>query len=193
MKRLVIAVDCDDVLVPSTKLIVDIYNQQYGTSVRLEGAQTSKNPEWQASREEIAQRIYDIQLTDQYTQAKPFSDAVEACRRLATTHELHLVTARPDMVMPVTMAMLEKYFADIFTEIEHVGLDGSKGEVCQRLQADILIDDNYKHLEAARECGLECLLWFGDYPWQGPVADELVMRCRTWQEVEQEIDRVASH
>ena len=132
MRQLVIAVDCDDVLVPSTQKIVALYNQQYGTSV-------------------------------------PFDDAIRCCRELARNHELHLVTARPGRIMHTTLAMLEKYFPGVFTEIEHVGLDGSKGEVCQRLKADVLIDDNYKHLVSARECGVDSLVWFGDYPWQTQV------------------------
>ena len=96
--------------------------------------------------------------------------------------------------MHTTLAMLEKYFPGVFTEIEHVGLDGSKGEVCQRLKADVLIDDNYKHLVSARECGVDSLVWFGDYPWQTEaLSDMRAVRCRDWREVEAEIERIASN
>ena len=125
MRQLVIAVDCDDVLVPSTQKIVALYNQQYDTNVQLDGAH-----------------------------------------------------------VPIP---------GVFTEIEHVGLDGSKGEVCQRLKADVLIDDNYKHLVSARECGVDSLVWFGDYPWQTQVdASGGAMRCRSWYEVQDEIKRITN-
>ena len=136
MKRLVIAVNCDDVLVPSMERIVEIYNNTYGTNVQLEGAHDGKNPDWQSSsHEEIAERIHAIQEQPEYAATAPFEDAREACRRLAQTHELHLVTARPGGIMTLTLAMLERYFKGVFTEIEHVGFKGNKGEICQRLAA----------------------------------------------------------
>lgn len=193
MKRLVIAVDCDDVLVPSTEKIVELYNQRYGTKVALPGAHISSNPDWQASREEIAERIYDIQLTDFYIQTVPFDDAIRACRELAKKHELHLVTARPGRIMHTTLAMLDRYFHGVFTEIERVGLDGDKGQICRRLQADVLIDDNAKYLESAGRSGVRNLLWFGNYPWQDEegMTTKGVIRCANWARVEEEIERIA--
>ena len=193
MVKLVLAVDCDDVLLPSTELIVSLYNEKYGTNVQLTGAHTSKDSEWQASRGEIAERLYDIQLTEEFAAIKPFADAIEVCRRLSLTHELHMVTARPGRIMHMTLAMLNKHFPDIFTEIEHIGLDGNKGEVCRRLQADVLIDDNFSHLETARECGVGGLLWFGEYPWQNGNSADDVVRCLNWYEVEARIERIANH
>lgn len=193
MKRLVIAVDCDDVLVLSTEHIVTRYNALYGTNVQLAEAHTSNNPGWRASREEIAQRIYDIQLDDSYGEATPLAAAIEVCARLSRRHHLHLVTARPGRVIPVTIAMIEAYFPGVFREIEHVGLDGNKGDVCRRLQADVLIDDNYKHLETARDCGIGHLLWFGNYPWQKQASQLTdVVRCTDWESVEREVERIAA-
>src|SRR5690606_17135299 len=114
----------------------------------------------------IAERIYDIQLSKEYGETVPFPDAVEVCRRLAEQYELHLVTARPERIMSVTTAMLDRYFSGVFSKIEHVGQEGSKGDVCRNLEANILIDDNLHHLEKAARCGVPHLLWFGDYPWQ---------------------------
>lgn len=193
IERFVVAVDCDDVLLPSNELIISLYNQRHGTNVQLAGAHSAQNPDWQASPEEIAERIYDIQLSHEYLRAKPFEDAIEVCERLSSIHELHVVTARPSKIMHTTLAMLNDYFPDVFTEVEHVGLRGNKGEVCQRLQADVLIDDNYKHLEAAKLYGIKNLYWFGEYPWQdGDVASGEVVRCKDWVVVEHEIGRIAS-
>ena len=191
MRRLVIAVDCDDVLTPSADKIVEMYNRQFGTNVSLADSQNS-GADWQASPGQIGDRIYDIQLTDEYLRVKPFQDAIEVCRRLAKSHDLHLVTARPGRIMATTIAMLENHFKGIFQEIEHIGIDGNKGEICRNLQADALIDDNIRHLEAAKVCGVESLIWFGDYPWQDSLAPSShTSRCRDWYEVEREIERVA--
>ncbi len=71
-------------------------------------------------------------------------------------------------------------------------MDGTKGDICQGLNADVLIDDNLKHLVHAAECGVEGLLWFGSYPWQtDEVVERGVKRCADWDEVLQEINRIA--
>lgn len=191
MKRLVIAVDCDDVLIPSSEKIVEMYNRQFGTNISLADSQNSK-ANWGASREEIGERIYDIQLTDEYLSLSPFEDAVEVCRRLTKMHDLHLVTARPGRIMATTIAMLEAHFKDVFQEIEHVGMDGNKGKICQSLQANVLIDDNHKHLENAKACGVVDRIWFGDYPWQlETISPSHTLRCKDWYEVEKEIEKIA--
>ena len=194
MERLVISIDCDDVLLPSTEKIVDMYNKQYGTDVSLAGSQDPHNPEWRARPEEIGERIYDIQLTSEYAETPPFEDAIEVCRRLSNDHELHMVTARPGRVMPVTIDMLEKYFKGVFTEIEHVGRSGSKGDVCRRLKSDVLIDDNITHLASAKDCGIDNRIWFGNYDWQagGDTIGASTLRCMYWQEVGVEIERIAN-
>ena len=193
MGRLVIAVDCDDVLLPSAARIVELYNQKFGTAVSLADSQTD-TPDWQASRQEIGERIYDIQLSDEYLKTRPYQQAIDTCRQLAEIHDLHLVTARPGRIMSTTIDMLERYFKGVFQEIEHVGLDGNKGETCRRLQADVLIDDNYTHLETAKVCGVANRIWFGDYPWQGEVATvSHTLRCKDWYELGREIEKIASN
>lgn len=193
MRQLTLAVDCDDVLLPSLGSIIEVYNQKYDTNVDLVDAYTIDCPDWQASPEEIVDRIYDIQVSEEFTSIRPFRDAIEVCTRLADYHKLNLVTARPGKIMPVTLAMLNEYFPDVFQEIEHVGLGGSKGDICRFLQSDVLIDDNYHHLENAKQCNIENLIWFGDYPWQRKALDSSgVIRCLDWSDVEQEIERIAN-
>lgn len=193
MRRLKIAVDCDDVLLPSLQSIVDIYNQKYGTNIQYKDAYSPEAPQWQASPEEIVERIYDIQLSSDYARVKPFNDAIEVCARLASHHSLNLITARPGRLMPLTLAMINQYFPDVFSEVEHVGLEGSKGDVCRLIQADVLIDDRYRHLKTAFECDIEHLVWFGEYPWQYREVDDNmgVYICKNWQELEQKIERIA--
>lgn len=193
MRRLVIAIDCDDVLVPSTRFIVDEYNRRYGTTVTYARAHESGNEQWGATREEARDRIYDIQLSSEYGAVAPYDDAIHAIKRLAVKHELHLVTARDTKVLGVTEAMIERYFPGCFDALEHVGLDGTKGDICQRLVADALIDDNLKHLTHAAECGVENLFWFGDYPWnkEGSTPRGLI-RCASWSDIEREIERIAN-
>lgn len=193
MKRLVVAIDCDDVIIPSTEHIVAEYNCRFTTSVPLVSAHDGKDPNWQASREEIAKRIYEIQQSDAYRKTSPFQDAVESCKKLASVHELHLVTARPESLLDVTRTMVNEYFPKVFTSIEHVGLGGDKGKMCKAIGADVLVDDNVKHLESARRSGISNLLWFGDYEWnQSEQEPAGVLRCINWAAVVQQIEHIAN-
>ncbi len=192
MKKLIVAVDCDDVLLPSLDLVVNLYNHQFGTNVPLASAYDGSDKEWGAAPDEIVRRIYDIQLGQDYVKkAVPFDDAIKVCHKLARHHELHLITARPDILSPVTHGMLKTYFSDVFSTVKHVGEYGDKGNVCQYLLADVLIDDNERHLVAAERCGVEHLLRFGDYPWQKDMS-QVAVACRNWYEVEAEIERIAA-
>lgn len=194
MKRLVIAIDCDDVLIPATEYLVNTYNKQYGTAVQLKNAYMSKNLEWQAEREEVFRRLYALQSSPGYATIKPNPAAVEKVRQLAQHHELHLVTARDESVMAATHQMLDAYYPGCFTSVEHVGPDRKKGEICRAVAADVIIDDNLHHLVSARECGVANLLWFGKYPWQDRSEEppEGTSQCNDWNEVEVEIERIAA-
>lgn len=188
--RLIIAIDCDDVLIPTTQYLVDNYNRQFGSSVTLARAHESGNDEWGADRATVFQRLADIQKGDEYARIEPHDEAIAAVRRLASHHELHLITAREPSVEAVTLAMLDQYLKGCFTSIEHVGNARSKGEVCRAVRADVLIDDNIKHLVSALECGVPFggAIHFGDYPWNHvAVLPDGVAQCHTWQAVETEI------
>lgn len=191
MSRLVIAIDCDDVLLPSSEFMIATYNQRYDTRVLVEHVQTGKE-EWEAAPEEVFRRLNDIHHSEEYGRIPPSPDAIEVVRRLSHLHELHLVTARPVEVMKITERMLDRYFPDSFTSVIHAGPGRSKGEVCDSVRADVLIDDNLKHLRAAKECGVQWRLWFGDYPWQhDDDAAIYTKRVKYWYEVEDEIGRIS--
>ncbi len=193
MKRLVIAVDCDDVLIGATDYLVEEYNRLYNTQVEKKQAHTSKNPQWAAERDEVFRRLHAIQSSKEYATIIPTHQTIKAIQQLAKHHELHLVTARSSDVIAVTFSMVEKYFPDCFDSIEHVGADVPKGEYCAAISADVLIDDNLKNLEGAYECGIKHLLWFGEYEWQdGNAGTVQVVRCYDWPSAEDEIERIAS-
>ena len=77
MKKLVFAIDCDDVLINASEYIVTAYNQLYGTNVQLETAHSSANPAWQADRTEVFRRLHHIQQGEGFTAIPPRSDALE--------------------------------------------------------------------------------------------------------------------
>lgn len=194
-RRLVIAIDCDDVLIETTRFLVDAYNKEFGTYVTIEHAHKPNNVEWGTDDDELVlSRLAVFQQTEEYAELEPIAEAITAVKRLAKRHELHLITARNSSVEAVTIAMLDKYLTGCFTTTEHVGKVRSKGEVCRRIGADILIDDNILYLLSAIENGLPPggALHFGHYPWNqlnAPI--EGVIKCRDWAAVEREVLGIA--
>lgn len=199
MRRLVIAVDCDDVLVPTLGRTVEFYNRQYGTNIQLKDFYTPVSMEiWGTDSEQVAvDRVGEFIRSDEFALTPPDQDTITSVAKLATVHELHLVTGRASDLETVTEAMLDKYFPGCFTSIEHTNYfhhskSRSKGEVCQQIGADVLVDDHIVHGESVLSHGVERVIVFGNYPWNA--SDKLVqgmIRCNDWSAVEQEIERMS--
>lgn len=194
MRRLVIAVDCDDVLLMTTPFFVDAYNNTFGTNVTLDVSNNSQHDVWGVDRPTLEVRFAQLMDTDGYKELHPDPDEVKILTELSKDHELHVITARREHERDVTQHMLDMYLPGVFTSLELVGFHGSKGEVCKRLGADLLIDDNARHLKDAVENGIaiENALLFGDYIWNAPSdANSGLTRCVNWTEVKREVDRLA--
>lgn len=186
--RPVIAIDCDDVLINASQHLVDEYNRRHGTAVQLANAHMSKNGEWEADRDEVFRRLQAIQDADAFGEIQPRDDALEVIPRLAARFDLHLVTARQEAILSVTERMLEKHFPGCFVGVNHTGPDKSKGEVCARINAVAMVDDNIRHLESAYRYGATSLIWFGDYLWHDEQQEQAsvlpVVKCSDWHTVE---------
>lgn len=205
MRRLVLAFDCDDVLVRTSNIIVEKYNRLYGTSVELD-AFYRRGDTWQAeSNDEAIRRVDAILRAGTIDEIIPDMEAVRALNHLSTAHELHLVTGRQDYMEPATLRLLDTYFPGCFTGVEHtnyitVADSGyrrrSKGEVCSQIGADVLIDDHVVHGESVLAAGVGEVIVFGDYPWNNSLELPTGMRrCLRWfgdGGVVKEIERIAS-
>ena len=188
MKRLVIAVDCDDVLLPTTPFFIDAYNTQYGTSISLAQVHTVNEEIWGVEPEEALRRVASIMETDEYRLLSVSAEEAEILKRLSKQHTLHLVTARKETERELTQFVLDRDLPGVFTSIDLVGWEGSKGEVCKRLGADVLIDDSARHLHNAVEHGLPTkgAILFGEYSWNEMHRNEPGLHyCATWRDVEE--------
>ena len=196
MKRLVIAVDCDDVLVRTTPYFVHAYTQTYGGAVTLDRAHDADYGMWGTDKLTLEKRLAELMETDEYKSISPTAEEVEVLSEMSRHHELHVITARRPHERELTQHMLDTYLPGVFTSLELVGFTGSKGEVCQRIGADVLIDDNLRHLEDAVREGLpqSGALLFGDYPWTAYESiPEGLTRCLNWADVAKEIQDLAQH
>lgn len=198
MRKLVIAIDCDDVLVPTAPWIIDRYNKIYDTNVHVADFYSKDITIWKtATYDEAARRVGALLREEDYSVIEPFSDAIEILQRLSEVHELHMVTGRAKYLESITLSMLEKAFPGCFQTVQHIGyFEGAKknkGDVCQELHADILIDDHITHLQDVLAAGLKKVILFGDYPWnQTEKSQKNITRCVDWRSVEKEISKIAA-
>lgn len=189
MKRPSVAIDCDDVLVPTASFILNYYNNTYHTKLVLKDLYSNDPTVWDTPDNETAvQRVESHLMSEEYQHVEPFVAAIEVVGQLREQYDLHIITGRPDFLADATKTLLDQYFPDIFSSVEFTNFfDGlksrPKSEVCQALGASFLIDDHLHHALGVAECGIDVLL-FGDYPWNQ--ADHLpnnVRRVRDWHEV----------
>lgn len=191
MRRLVIAIDCDDVLVRTTPFLVDAYNAKYGTKATLAQSHDPAFDIWQADEDTQVERWGQLTETEGYKDLGPEPTEARVLRDLAQRHELHLVTARKEHERKYTREMLERELKGVFTSMEFVGWNGSKGDVCKRIGADVLVDDNWRHLENAIENGLpeSGAILFGDYPWnEADRARSNLTHCTDWASIKSVIE-----
>lgn len=205
MKRLVLAFDCDDVLVHTSSVIVARYNRLYRTSFGLD-AFYRKGDTWQASsHEEAIQRIDGILREGTINEIGPDEETIRAINLLANVHELHLVTGRQDYMEPATMKLLDMHFPGCFSTVEHTNyvtvpdsnyIQRTKGDVCRQIGANVLVDDHVVHGESVLAAGINEVIVFGDYPWNRSVElSKGMVRCLNWfgdHGVIGEIERIAS-
>lgn len=194
MRKLVIAVDCDDVLVRTTPYFVDAYNRMYSTNVTLAKAHYDDEDIWKTDRATLESRFAELMKTKEYKELRPSDEEVRVLTELSESHELHVITARREYERELTQFMIDTYLPNVFLSLELVGYSGSKGQVCERINAEVLIDDNLRHLEDAIKYGLpqRGAILFGDYPWNTELASLVgFKRCTSWVDAQKEIDELA--
>lgn len=203
MRRLVIAIDCDDVLIPSSSRIIERYNHRFGTTIGLD-SMYREGDTWQADSYEAAISRVDMLLRDDriLDDLVPDEKTIRSINLLASAHELHLVTGRQTYMSASTDYLLETYFKGCFTSIEHTNyiasaqsaeVKRSKGDVCEAIKADILVDDHISHGVDVLARGVKRVILFGDYAWNQPddIADGIV-RCFDWDSTVNEINIIAN-
>lgn len=205
-RRLVIAIDCDDVLMPTAQAILDDYNERFGTRVGFEhfyDTTDSSLDVWGVkSRDEAIERVAQFLHSERHDNIMPDAEAILAIPLLAAQHELHLVSGRMDSLKPATERMLQTHFPGFFKSIEHTNfitplgsklIRRSKGGLCTAINADILIDDHPHHGNSALAADIGRVILFGDYAWNKlSVLPSNMVHCQDWPKVITEVERYAT-
>ena len=191
MKKPVLVVDLDEVVVETAQNIIDHYNSSYGTNVTLDQYYSADYAEtWEApDRATAIKRVHKYLETDEYFNLKPTQEAIDVIRKLKLKYELHILTGRADFTEAATRKWLARHFPDIFDSVtftNYFDLSGkrlSKGVICKQLKAVMLIDDHLDHALDTATYGIKVLL-FGNYPWnKAKKLPANITRVANWQAV----------
>ncbi len=190
-----IAVDIDDVLAASAQHFVDFSNQHWGHSFTLSDYDEHWQRMWGLERDftQARARADFYHAAKPYTQLHGVNGANASLKRLSRDFRLVVATSRLKKNADETHAWLDTHYGGIFSDVHFAGIwdvvddttpFATKADLCRRIGADYLIDDQPKHCIGIAEDGKEALL-FGGYQWnQAATLPKSVTRTPDWQAVE---------
>ncbi len=191
MKKRVIALDIDDVLIHFYDGITRYHNALYGTTLTRKELTTYHFEQlWKCPREEMVRRVMEYYHSKEHE----LIEAIEGVHAALTRHKRRFryvcITARPDSVRAHTLPILERHFPKLITSahfLGHLELGStnarSKAEVCHEIGAVLLVEDSLYNAEIAAKAGIPVLLI--DTPWnQTPHLHALIRRVFDWNEID---------
>lgn len=203
MSRETIAIDIDDVIADTTETLRHFVNQRTGLNLSKDSYLISApywgyyDKVWQNHGIEdptIFSNFHDSLRINQ-DDVFPVVGAKEGVQHLQKSFDLLAITSRDLTMEKATMEWMNRYFRDVFNEVVFLGhisvATESKGEVCKRLGAKWLIDDNPTHCLTAIKAGIWAVL-FGKYGWQEEELPADIVRCIDWKAVDEFFDHVTS-
>lgn len=203
MRRLTIAIDCDDVLAESATGFIAFSNDRWGTNLTIDDYDEHWAEMWGVDSKEAERRATELHDSSSMREYGHVGGAFDVLSRLAKKHHLVITTSRRLQMRGDTLAWIEEhfpgvfssnavYFAGIWDNIKPDSHRMTKAELINQVNADVLIDDQFKHCAAVAGSGRQAIL-FGEYKWNRVDSlPERVPRCTSWSEVEQEIERIAN-
>ncbi|KAJ7071451.1 hypothetical protein C8F01DRAFT_1110575 [Mycena amicta] len=178
----VIAVDLDDVLCQTNRVVAEWHNKQYGTQMDISHFYYFyywKNPYW-GTPTQTFEKVKQFYNTDAIFQARPVPGAREGVQALKDMgYKLVIVTARDAAIADASEQWVEKYFPGLFANLIFTGqfkdahlhhgevlTNLTKSQVCADVKAQILIDDSSENaIQCATALPPTPVLLFGDYQW----------------------------
>lgn len=189
-----IAVDIDDVLYRTAPASIKYFNGNFGNSLTLDDMFQVPTFEKYGTEDIgiVMSRVTQF-LLNQAENLPVIDGALRGLSNIKAHHaeEIYAMTGRSELTHSVTERALERDFSGVFKEVlftDSLNPESAtnKATLCRELGIRAIIDDQLiKGLPPATRG-----IVFGEYPWSKILPGDVV-RCRDWQEVEQEIGRIA--
>ncbi len=190
MKKKVIALDIDDVLIDFNNHLMHFHNARYATSyTRAEITSFVVERLWGCSHEEGVRRILEFYDSKEHTLIAPLAGAYDILHKYLKKFTYIGITARPPSAHAPTHHLLKTHYPELVKDVhflDHVhssNLFGTKADVCKKIAAVLLVEDSLHNAEIAVAAGIPVLLI--DTPWnQTPTLHPLIRRVFDWSEID---------
>ena len=180
MKKKIIAVDLDDVLMDFNNPLFGFYNEKHDTHHKLEDL-TSYQVEsaWGCPQEKALEIIKQFYVSKEHKTALPKKGAVKALSILKKDFRLVVITARSPEFKEISERWINFHFLNTF---ESIHFSHKKSEICDELGVELFIDDA---LHNALDVGKpERPVYLFDAPWnQKEDLPEHITRVKSWEEI----------
>ncbi len=145
---MIIALDCDEVLVDTGSTLRDVYKIEYPNDDINPHSYSSTWPAFKGNKELWKQWLVSRwENSEFFTSMKAMPGAVEAVVQLKKAgHKLFVVTAVSKHLSSRRREHLERLFGNVFEDIKLLGIGSDKRDAIINIKADILVDDDIKYL-----------------------------------------------
>jgi 5'(3')-deoxyribonucleotidase len=179
---MVIAIDCDDTICNLQEVVVNLFNNRYGSNYSLEDFTEYDVMNILPTQDAIVMRdMYGE--SGIYDKVKPMPGAQEAIEKLINLgHQVYLVTAAVPKTYAEKVAFIQRFFPYIddghIVSMKHKWL----------FKCDLMIEDNLQTL-LERPHYHRVLL---DCPWNQSSKDWVygVNRCKNWKEILEVVNQI---
>jgi 5'(3')-deoxyribonucleotidase len=187
----VIAVDADEVLAAFIDHFLVHYNAKYQTVVSKDKIHSFKlDPIFNTTQDVFLKRMDEYYESGEVLKIKPVKGSLKGVDQLLRKgYFLEIITARPSMYKEATINWVNQHFPKRFNQI-HFSFnpynknseDITKAEICKRIGAKVLIDDNIVNAFDCAKNGIKVFLM--DMPWnQVEDLPEGIIRVKSWEEI----------
>ncbi len=189
MKKPVLGLDLDDVLMDFNRSLADWHNAHHGTSYCREDIVSYQLSElWGTTRDESVRRICEFYHSPEHAVARCMSGAEFVLPELEEQYEVVVISARPERARGETLAWLEGHFPTLVDKLHltnrfDMGPELLKSEICKRLGVETFVDDAPMHHEDVSRVVTTSLLF--EAPWNREYALGLPQnqRVRSWHDL----------
>jgi len=192
-RRLVVAVDLDEVLGRFLESLLQYHNTKYETTWKVADFFSYRFCDvWGGTNEEATEKVYAFFETDHFKKGvAPLPGAREVLQKYKDAVDFYIVTSRQHVILQETENWVERHYPQLFKGIlagnhwtrENTGVvttsesnsttttsskARSKAEMCREIRANVLIDDSPSYIsDCLQNAGeqFEKAIVFGEYGW----------------------------
>jgi len=171
----IIVFDLDDTLLQMTPAFLAFCKKKYGTQLQLSQITGDLHKHMRISREEELKRWFAFMYQSTYLAIKPRVGVKRTLFKLRKSYSIILLTNREHQYWKAAKQWLNKHLRGCYDKLifarDKKDRRVPKGELCRKLGAIVLVDDEPENIYSAQKYGIQTILF--DQPWNKRVSKKV--------------------